>query len=333
MNKSPNLLEKTAKRPSLPIRQDQCDLLSLHEKEEIEESLKIWESTEKEFQSLTKKKKANWMENMSSLRVVPEATSQPSGGHIGHYGDFSFCDDEESSGGGYSDVESNEEVVESEPSKRKHLEGDTSDESSDEEIFIQTRTKKRKLMDKMTNDELLLPDSDSSQEVWYENQAEEQKEKSRLIKERDMAVRKQSQDDYLNLDDLDGKEEDIDIPEEFKVQPAKEYHSDVPSDNEQVQGSKTALADTIEKEKLIVILRWITGKRKVEKKIMVLSETKFKNIKHMVARNFKVKLKMMFDGEVIKDSDNAKSLGLEITLDNENADLIDCIVLEDLCKS
>jgi len=332
MNKRPKVAEKSAIPADSPYRQDPGKPISFPEKDMGEESLKIWESTQQEFQSLEKKQKENWSRSMSYLLEKPEATSNPAGGHIGHYGDFSFGEDGESYGGGCSEGESNEEVEEPElVGKRKYLEGDTSDESSDGRIL--TNTKKRKLGDEVTTDELLLPDSDSSTEEGIENEHEQQKAESRRINGKNMRIREASQSDSLSLDDEDGEEEDWNIPEELKVKPAEEYHSDVVSDDELVHRSRKASADTstIEKEKLMVILRWINGKKSVKKKIIVLSKTKFKNIKHMAARNFKVQLKMVFDGEVIKDSDTAESLGLEITLDDENADLIDCLVLEELC--
>lgn len=327
MNVRTNLQKKSVGSDNPQVKQDSCKPIEFLEKGESEESLEIWESTQQEFQCLKQKQKANWLKNMSSLKEEPEVTSNSLAGNIGHYGKFSFGEEVESSGGGCSEDESSKEEEPKLFNKRKHLEGHSSDESSDEEIFAMT--KKRKIVEEGTIDELLLPESDSSVEEKDDNKSEHQEVPSRMIQKKDLTAKETSQTDSLCLEDEDSDEKDWDIPEELRVKPAVEYQSDSASDDEMKnnRATKPDNNSVTEKEKLLIRIRWKKGKRTKEEQIMVMAETKFKQIKQMVVKNFKVKLKMMFDGELIKDSDTAKSLGLEITLDNENADLIDCVVL------
>jgi len=314
------------------MKTDSCKPIDFVEKQELEESQLILKSTKQECQSLEEKQKANWLKNMSSLTQGPEVTSNTVIGRIGHYGKFSFGEDIESSGGGCSEDESSGEEEHKMLKKRKHPEGHSSDESSDGEIVTVVK-KKRKLAVEETLDELLLSDSDPVSSVEEnDNKKEHQEVPSRLIKQKDLIAKETSQTDSLCLEDEESDENDWDIPEELRVKPAEEYQSYIVSDDE-LEHHRASEPAVMEKEKLLIRLRWKRGRSTVEKQIMVMSETKFKQIKQMIVKNFKVRLKMMFDGELIKDSDTAESLGLEITLDNENADLIDCVVLNDHSKS
>lgn len=333
MNVRPNLQKKSVGSDNPQVKQDSCKPLEVLGEGEGEESLIIWESTQKEFQCLEKKQKASWLKNMSSLKDEPEVTSNSVAGNIGHYGKFSFGEEVESSGGGCSEDESSGEEEPKLFNKRKHLEGHSSDDSSDGEIF--PMTKKRKIVEDGTIDELLLPDSDSSVEENDDNKSKHQDVPSGQIQEKKVTAKETSQTDSLCLEDEDSDERDWDIPEELRVKPAEEYQSDSASDDEleHNRATKPDNNSVTEKEKLLIRLRWKKGKRTMEKQIIVMAETKFKQIKQMVVKNFKLQLKMMFDGELVKDTDTAKSLGLEITLDNENADMIDCVLLYDQSKS
>lgn len=311
-----------------------------HPKKEGEESLEdAWESTRNEFQCQEKKQKENWLKTMSSLTKQPDEQITPAGGqHIGHYGKFTFGEDEESSGNACSERESSEEEEVDLVKKRNHEELESSDESSDIDVISRTK-KKRKLGADITTEELLLPDSDScgdESEAQTENKAEGEKQVASEKKDMDTEANGPSQasqgSDSLWLDDedKDGEEKDWDIPEDLRVKPAEIYENVVELSDDELehhQGKNDASKPKREEEKLLIRLRWKKGRTVKEQKIMVMSQTKFEQINHLVFQNFRVKLKMMFDGEVIKASDTAESLGLEITLDGENADLIDCVLI------
>jgi len=306
----------------------------------------VWKSTQMEFQSQEKKHKENWLKHMSSFTEEPDdnCTEAGGGGHIGHYGKFSFGEDDESSENVCSVGESSDDDEVELGKKRQREEEDSSDDSSDIEIITRPKRRKKepeKSTEKSIEDVLLLElnlsgDESDSQMV---KKTVDEKMTANEPNKKDTTSKTSTQasqgSDSLQLDEEDtfrqeGEEKVWDLPEEFRVKPAEMYENVVElSDDEPKNGKgKEALNKSErEEEKLVIRLRWKKGKRDVEKKIMVMSGTKFKQIKQLVLENFKVKLKMMFDGEVIEDSDTAESLGLEITLDGESADMIDCMLV------
>lgn len=297
----------------------------------------VWESTKIEVQCQEKKQKENWLKHMSSFTEEPGDECTPAGGgHIGHYGKFTFGEDDESSGNVCSVGESSDEEEVELAKKRKREEENSSDDSSDIEII--SRPKKRKIEAEKSTEEVLLPELDLSEEESEsknvkktEDEKEATSEANKMHTKATASPQASQGSDSLWLEDEDGEEKEWDIPEEFRVKPAEMYENLVElSDNELEHciGKKDVTkSERREEEKLVIRLRWKKGRRYMEKKIMVTSGTKFKQIKHLVFENFGVKLKMMFDGEVIEDSDTAESLGLEITLDGDSADLIDCVLI------
>jgi len=306
----------------------------------------VWKSTQIEFQSQEKKQKENWLKHMSSFTEEPDDNDTPAGGggHIGHYGKFSFGEDDESSGNVCSVGESSDEEGIEHTKKRQREEEDSSDDSSDIEIVTRPKRRKKepeKSAEKSIEDDLLLVLNLSGEESETQTVKKTVDEKVTASEpnKKDTEAKTSTQasqgSDSLLLDEedtfrQDGEEKDWDLPEEFRVKPAEMYENVVElSDDEPEHGAGKKALNKSERaqEKLVIRLRWKKGKRNVEKKIMIMSGTKFKQIKRLVLENFKVKLKMMFDGEVIKDSDTAESLGLEITLDGESADMIDCMLI------